>query len=347
MSSFIYFQLALVYILQMNVLIDYSLFMLAFVLLIIASFSRKGVHGLTKDGLAPVRGLLAVGIILCHCTFMCEESAPVLMFEGWGAVIVSIFFFMSGMGLVKSYKSKGAKYLNGFKKKSLLKLLPSLIMATLVWFPTQYYFIRVEYSFSDLLKGVPPLNYSWFVYMLIAYYLCFYLVFKIIDNKHVRLLAMLVVSFIFAFLFRMMEWGVFWSLSLFAFNTGTYFGEYENAVISMLNKHRVLSLLAISGTLCVLMIFRIRSGGQAFIPIALLVPLMILPVIKSNALMLLGSVSYEIYLCHGIFVPLFGHYFTWWPLVVWSLTCSIIGGILLNNISGRIKVRLDNLRLFA
>ena len=63
----------------------------------------------------PLKGILAVLIVLHHLTY--EIKSPLLQpFHSWGAPIVSVFFFISGYGLMTSYKNKGKHYLSGFIK---------------------------------------------------------------------------------------------------------------------------------------------------------------------------------------------------------------------------------------
>lgn len=73
-----------------------------------------------------LRGVLAILIILHHLS----SKIDILFlkwFHDFGAPIVSMFFFVSGYGLIKSYLKKGTAYIDGFLAKRLGKILPPCI----------------------------------------------------------------------------------------------------------------------------------------------------------------------------------------------------------------------------
>ena len=72
-----------------------------------------------KDKLILVKALMALLIVADHLNFFLDL--------GWlrparelGAPIVSMFFFISGFGLVRSYQGQGPAYLKSFIGKKLL-----------------------------------------------------------------------------------------------------------------------------------------------------------------------------------------------------------------------------------
>lgn len=73
------------------------------------------------------KGLLALLIVFAHVSH--EYTFP-FSTEGkpYGMVVVGLFFFFSGYGLMKQYLVRGHEYVGGFLIKRVRKLLPSFII---------------------------------------------------------------------------------------------------------------------------------------------------------------------------------------------------------------------------
>ena len=92
----------------------------------------------SKQATVTLRGLLATGIVLHHLSLRLVEASPDCawiwsQFSFWGAPIVAVFFFLSGYGLMVSLITKGQKYLDGFLKKRLLKIVLPLVLCSIVF----------------------------------------------------------------------------------------------------------------------------------------------------------------------------------------------------------------------
>jgi RHS repeat-associated protein len=95
------------------------LFFILIILGLILSFLSKRAYGVfSKDRITPFRGILALFIILHHI-YLYGHYPALSEFKSWGAIAVSIFLFVSGYGLNKSYLLKGTAYLSDFLKKRI------------------------------------------------------------------------------------------------------------------------------------------------------------------------------------------------------------------------------------
>lgn len=99
-----------------------------------AAFRRTdGLYDFNSKATLPLRGLLAIGIILHHLslTYQFNECinvfhiSPIFYFREMGGPIVAIFFLITGYGLSKSLQIKGTSYLSGFLKKDWEKSCPN------------------------------------------------------------------------------------------------------------------------------------------------------------------------------------------------------------------------------
>ena len=152
---------------------------------------------LSPDVMKSMRGLTAVGVILHHISQeeVFQTVGELSMFVEIGYLFVSVFFFCSGYGLLKSLDTKPG-YLDGF----LRKRLPVIIVP--------YYVSIVLYGIFNVATGVElaPLQwvtnligvtmmneYAWYPIVLAILYIAFYLIFKREGARNRKMLYMLVV----------------------------------------------------------------------------------------------------------------------------------------------------------
>ena len=127
-----------------------------------------------KDKLILVKALMALLIVADHLNFFLDL--------GWlkparelGAPIVSVFFFISGFGLVRSWQNKGPQYLKNFLLSKFLRIvLPALLALAayylLLWNPGRNYLSGWK---NLALYGTPILPFSWFAEAIVFFYLTY------------------------------------------------------------------------------------------------------------------------------------------------------------------------------
>lgn len=106
---------------------------LSFILLllcIIARHQRSNRRLCEKRNLTDlVKLIAAIAVVVCHLfTFYMHNPAWAAESQ-FGSLSVSIFFFLSGYGLMCSYSLKGKKYLEGFCIHRISKIIIPLLTA--------------------------------------------------------------------------------------------------------------------------------------------------------------------------------------------------------------------------
>ena len=180
-----------------------------------AGFKKDQFHedSTSLDTMKSLRGFAAIGVILHHIS---QESAfqwagggfgkpgELNIFVNAGFLFVSIFFFCSGYGLIKSLETK-PDYLNGFMKKRVLK--------TLV---IPYYVSILIYGLARLASGeklpvaqwvtnflgLTMMNeYAWYPIIAAILYTAFYFIFKNIKNRKLCYVLMAAVILLLGMIF--------------------------------------------------------------------------------------------------------------------------------------------------
>lgn len=271
----------------------------------------------------PIRGLLAVSIVLHHlaCVVWSQHIPIVSEFMSWGGLVVSVFFFLTGYGLMVSYIKKGRSYLHNFLLHRLKKVLMPLIIATFC-----YLLIKSLLSSSNafvsvagLIHGLPPLPTSWFVYTVLLFYCLFYLIAKICHQKYYHIIIDLWIACgIYALVLHSIHWAGCWYKSIYAIGIGVTYAYYENSIKKWITEHPqrlIYTLLLSFAFLCI-----VRLANESFIYtnvsawkffVYALTPLFIVLFVYSlgsysnPVLDFLGKISYEIYLVQGAFMMWF------------------------------------------
>jgi len=266
-----------------------------------------------KDKLILVKALMALLIVADHLNFFLDL--------GWlrparelGAPIVSIFFFISGFGLVRSYQSKGPAYLKHFLRNKFLRIVLPAVLAlafyyAILWNPARDY--AGDWK-NLLLLGTPIVPFSWFAEAIVFFYIIYYISFRCLPFKWksagllAGTLAWMAVTILSGY-----DW-CWWICSL-AFPTGALFARKEKEIYAFCEAkpYRYYALLGVLAILF-LALYLPRNPyvwTLCYILIPTIVALLIarLPIgrLHGPVIMFISGISYEIYLCHGIPMVLF------------------------------------------
>lgn len=281
----------------------------------------------SKQATVPLRGLLAIGIVLHHLSLRLVEVSPDchwiwLQFSFWGAPIVAVFFFLSGYGLMVSLITKGQEYLDGFLKKRLLKIVLPLVLCSIVFEATS---ITLGGQIADFRKDWPFLPNCWFCVTIIIYYFAFYITALLFKSSPIKVAySMWLFSFVYVFLFKVMDFCNWWYQMVLSINIGMTLAYYETAIRNVLYKYKRTIVLLLF-LLTILSAYWASCSKTDNFPVGMMVLSLVVGLliysslclrpIKSNRLLtFFGRYSFEIYLIHGAVISvLFGMAYTYIP----------------------------------
>lgn len=263
----------------------------------------------------PLRGILAVCVMLTHLCPYLEEDAPLLTdFCLWGPPSVACFFLLAGYGLAFSYKKKGEAYLHGFFKKRLFRLLWPLLFMTIVYQSFRLY--HKSFDWMEMLGNPSPM--SWFIYALVIWYVGYYLSFKIGKTRKIQLLLVWIFTLTYL-VFTISLKQDYYYISIIPLPMAITYVFYEERVKSFILEHEeviwwivVLAVLVVMGY-AVAGQYGVKLRGWSF-PVYTLVPWVIVYITyylggcKNKITNFLGKISYEFYIVHGFIVIQFGHW---------------------------------------
>lgn len=290
-----------------------------------------------------LRGILCLLIILGHATHdVAEQGAmsweAVGRWCNWAVPVVSTFFFLSGYGVQKGFAAKGTDYLKGFWRKRLGKLLPALILVTVVAAVARVYMLGYQWANTmHLASGILPLGLSWYVYALMLFYAFFWVVAEI-SEKCLRVshmassAAILLLIVVYICATHSADWGGHYYVSAPGFALGYWYSGVESDIRQYVSKHAALSSFGVILLLISLVPLRfvpqLGVFGEVavywFVPLALVLICYLGGFPKWKWLCFIGGISYELYLVHEVFLIAFHSYASYgWLFVAAVYVASI------------------------
>lgn len=261
----------------------------------------------------PLRGFLAIGVMLTHlCPHLVSEAPLLDDFGLWGPPSVASFFLLTGYGLSVSYMKKGEGYLHGFFKKRLLRLLWPLLLMTIVF--QAYKIFMGIFNITSLLCEPSPM--TWFIYALLIWYVGFYVSFKIGKNRKQRLSLI----WLFTMLYVVLVVGcgmTYYYISILPLPMAITYVYYENKTKAWIVRNSRSVWWCV--LFFVLLVMGYSVAGQYGanlpgwgLPVNILAPWVLVYVTyclggwKNRVTIFLGKISYEFYIVHGFVVMLLG-----------------------------------------
>lgn len=250
-----------------------------------------------------------------------------------GIIAVATFFFYSGYGLMSSYLKK-ENYLKSFFSKRIMKVLIPYIIAIIItyltYLLTKYKLTPME-IFNSFFDGDPVVRFSWYVLVILYFYVIFYITAKLFKEKYKINIAILIGTIFYClFATNYLSLNNWWINSCFSFFIGVFWASYKDKyVMRIKNNKKVISYSIVVALLSATVVgvqFLISgytvsqmkefSGLADYImksPISIIfmnimcISLMVLffNILKKVNLNdrifnFLGNISFEIYLYHGM-----------------------------------------------
>lgn len=276
---------------------------------------------LTKIMSDSLRGPMQLVIVLSHLSFAYAEPHSLFALANrFGTSVIALFFFISGYGLVSSLRRKGEAYWSGFWSGRVWRVAEPMLWITLLYMLVNRFILGIC-SGGMLerlaLHGETPLPNAWFVFALVVLYTLFYLCFRFIRSPQLAIIGLFVGSLLFMGLCIGLGYGREWWMTTLAFASGSLYAQREQQIYSWVSHWWGLIFM-------VVLVAGILVYNQPYL-LALsyiLIPIVFIRLahlsgyarwIESSAtthlgqgvrlvLNFLGSISYELYLLHGVMI---------------------------------------------
>ncbi len=303
----------------------------------------------SRDQTGALRGAAALGVMLHHMAQKtCAPWNPSAFivhgldfFVDIGYIFVAVFFFLSGLGLYKSLRTK-PDYLKHFFRRRVLPLAVAFYLSEWICLAVRL-LMGERMKTADILWNLTGLRLAnpnaWFMVTLPLFYLFFFLAFRFSRREGGAILKVFALVLAYAagcaFVDHQNVWwirGEWWYNSVILFPLGLLYAKHEEKLTAAFKKKHML-WLCLSLTLAAAawlfsewavgawgyygenwdrlkVIHRLGTAFSQWLVCAAVVWALMLVLMKCHvgnpALRGLGKMSLDLYLVHGIFAEMFG-----------------------------------------
>ncbi|WP_026669957.1 acyltransferase family protein [Butyrivibrio sp. AE3006] len=262
-----------------------------------------------------LRGVFAIFIIYTHCTLAINDLPLILIpLRKVSTFGVGFFFVVSGFGLAYSFGTK-QDYLKGFFRKRVSKIVVFSLVSRIVSELIEIIMLGKKFSLKSIFV------FNWYIYSLIILYILFFAVYKVVERRDIRVIAIwasvIFVTLVFLYLnINIFDFGRSYFISQWAFPFGITIYECHDEIDKLMEKYKIQIFAAMAVLLGFSFIWALKSMEYS---ISDLVShnLMLIPfyyfvmrtckyVTFDNVLLRgLKTISFEIYLYHRVVMVYF------------------------------------------
>lgn len=203
-----------------------------------------------------VKGLFILLVFMGHilalikrCGFNFEQPmdyAAKFFYSEMGQLVVALFLFYSGFGVMKSLQIKGQTYLDSYPKSRLLTTLLNFDIAV-CFFLLLGLLTKQPMGVSNILLsfiGWESLgNSNWYIFVILVCYLVFYGVFKAVQSYHlVGALLVTILLFGLMLVLHQVKTNQYWYNTVLVFPAGVFYALFSNQIEQVVQKRYWLVL---------------------------------------------------------------------------------------------------------
>ena len=267
-----------------------------------------------------LRGLCTLAILLHHLALQQPSGFLFVWFQHVGYLSVSVFFFLSGYGLMRSHMTREA-YSTHFLRRRIPKILVPYILLTAVYWGFHACNGTV-YTPGDLLNAAMSgrfiVSYSWYILCILAFYVVFWLLMRLCKQRYALILTGTCVWYaLYAAFCVWMRFGSWWYKTAPVLIVGVFWAAYEKKILALLHRRYVLFAPAVCILFLILFALFVANENAPDAQLRTSLPLTLLSCvffvcslwmltlkcrIGNPVLRFLGDNALEIYLVQGLFI---------------------------------------------
>lgn len=291
-----------------------------------------------------VKGILALGIVFHHVSRQTQGGWLLSPFQHFGGMILCMFFFYSGYGVQKKNLADPG-YEKRFLKNRLLSVLVPYLTVTLIY--KLIYRVPASEVFAGFFNGNSIVRFSWYVHHILTFYIAFYLFMRLLGQRKLPMALVMSLAAVLWVAYTMSHWyPTNWYGTSHILVLGIIWANWEEPLTKWLAERRRVKMLLLTA---VFLFFYAVSRNRGGIPELLLKDvmyvcfvMMVLGVLMkvqfgSPVLSFLGSISFELYLFHGLVMNLLAQWNcpdSWFCLAVpaISIVCAYLSHLVFSKI---------------
>lgn len=224
------------------------------------TWMKKGAYNLdymSVEDTKSIKGIFVLLVFVSHFVQYIELSGVLdqayLGFRNFlGQLVVTMFLFYSGYGIVESIKKKGQTYVADIPRKRILRVLFDFDMAIILFLIVRYlmgYSYKVKTILLSFVAWSSVGNSNWYIFVILITYLISYIAFKIFKDDHFKaILAVSLLSIIYILIIRNYKPAYAYN-TLLSYGAGMWYSYYRDKIEDFLiveNNYLIAVLLVVA-----------------------------------------------------------------------------------------------------
>lgn len=214
---------------------------------------------LSKDNCNFVKGVFIILVFISHINIYIQGSGYSISSIGdalyfqiisfFGQLIVVMFLFFSGFGIMESYKHKGSQYLKDFPKKRIITTLLNFDIAVCFYIILNLIIgkeMTIDQVFLSMTTWSSIGNSNWYIFCILLCYslafLCLFIGEKLNLNNQYVILIIFVSTAIIAYLLSFLK-EPWWYNTIMCFPFGMLYSYNKTSIDRIIKNHYYSSLL--------------------------------------------------------------------------------------------------------
>lgn len=190
----------------------------------------------SKEYWTCLKGVFAIVIVLHHLALKTTQGVIFQHLESVGFLCVSIFFFISGYGLMKQYRTNKEQYLKHFFRNRIFIILIQYVSVSIV-----YWILRsiigdrrsIKEFVLSFFNGNPIAPYSWYIIEILILYFMFFLACIFSKGSYRKIITQIsVFLIIFTILSHAVGYYLYWYNTWATFLLGILVAIFEGSIKS-------------------------------------------------------------------------------------------------------------------
>lgn len=230
------------------------IFLLIFLLLILSCRIKKenNEEYLSKDYTNAIKGFFMFFVFIRHfiqynlpIDNKYTDSIGIFLDAKGGQLLVTMFLFYSGYGIMESFKKKGQNYIKSIPKNRILKTLINFDAAVIIYMILSLCLTSGSFSIKKLLLALIGWdnfgNSNWYIFCILALYFISYISLKSFSgNKAV--ISMTAGTLLFTFVLSFYK-SPYWYNTAFCYVLGCAYSANKEKIEEWLNEKELVSFI--------------------------------------------------------------------------------------------------------
>lgn len=157
----------------------------------------------------------------------------IIFIKGFGQLMVTLFLFYSGYGVMESIKKKGDIYINNFPKRRFLTTLLNFDFAVLVYMLISLYFEPHLFSIEKILLALIGWdgfgNSNWYIFTILIMYSITFISVKIFKKRKARVISVFLMTIIYTIIMSYFK-EEYWYNTAFCYVLGFFISSYKDEI---------------------------------------------------------------------------------------------------------------------